>query len=151
LYFEVIAANFTNSWTPTFTLTGLHGVQTSVIEWTYEPPTTPWSPATVWNPAATVVTTNETNTSMGVSIYARVTITNHNYEGILDRPVTLAVDGVNSVGQWDIENNNLTNPGPLCLAGALNDQLDVAAQTLKLRPTVTPVTPTPFVPGDNQN
>lgn len=152
LYFEVVAANFSTSWTPTFTVTGLHAVQTAVVEWTYQnPAVTPWTAATVWNPGTTVVTTNETNTSTGVSIYVRVTVTNNNYEGIADRPVTLAVDGVNSVNEWDIENNTTTNPGPLCNPGTLNDLQDIAVQTLKLRPTVTPVSPTPFVGGNNVN
>lgn len=150
LYFEVVAANFTNSWTPTFTLSGLHAVQTGLVEWTYDAPAT-WGAGTVWNAANTVVTTNETNTSNGVSIYVRVTITNNNYEGTVARPITLAVDGVNSVNEWDIENNTLTNPGPLCNPGTLNDMMDVAVQSLQPRPTLTPVTPVPFVPGNEQN
>lgn len=152
LYFEVVAANFTVSWTPTFTVTNLHAVQTALVEWTYQNPTvTPWDAATVWNPATTTVTTNETNTANGVSIYVRVTITNANYEGNVPRNISLVVDGVNSVGDWDIENNTLTDPGPLCNAGSLNDGMDVATQTLNPRPELTPVAPVPFVAGDEQN
>lgn len=154
LFFEVVAANFTVSWTPTFTVTGLMPagtpVQTSVVEWTYDAPAL-WNGSTVWHPASTQVLTSATNTSTGVSIYVRVTVTNHNYEGINLTPITLAVDGVNSVNDWDIANNTIGVPGPLCLPGSLNDKQDIAMQTLKARPTLTPVTPTPFVTGNEQN
>lgn len=148
MYFEVIAANFTNSWTPTFNISGLGTGQTAVIEWTVTPP--PFA-AAVWNPAATTVTTTQPNTNLGISIYVRVTITNTTYEAIAATPITLAVDGVNSVGEWDIENNTTTNPGPLCNPGTLNDQQDIAVQTLNPRPELTPVNPTPFVPTNVTN
>jgi hypothetical protein len=153
LYWEVIAANFTTSWTPTLTLSTLGNGQNALIEWTYQNPTvTPWTAATNWNAAATVVTTNETSTTTGVSIYVRVTITNATFEGIAATPVTLTVDGVNSVGEWDIENNTLTAAGPLCNVGTLNDGADAATQTLNPRPTVTAVAPSdPFVTGNQTN
>jgi hypothetical protein len=156
LYFEVIASNFSRSWTPTFTLTGLMPqntpVQTSVIEWTYDNPATKaWDATTIWHPMNEVVNTNEIDTSKGVSIYVRVTITNNNYEGINPVTITLAVDGVNSAGQWDIENNTQTNPGPLCNAGSLNDHADAATQTINPRPNLDPVNPPGFVDGNNVN
>lgn len=153
MYFEVVAANFTASWVPTFNLSGLGNGQTAVIEWSYDK--TFASSVTVTNgvASATPVATSETITSDGVSIYVRVTITNHTYEGLAATPITLAVDGVNSVGDWDIENNNATSTGNLCLAGALNDGLDVATQTLNPRPDVTSADPatTPLVPGNETN
>jgi hypothetical protein len=151
LYYEVVAANFTNEYDLTLTMTGLHAVQTPVIEYTYDPPA--WTPATVWTDITSdnTIETTETNTNTGVSVYVRVTITNDNYEGVADRPVTLTVDAVNSVGEWDIENNTTSNPGPLCNPGTLNDGMDIAVQVLKARPTLTPVVPTPFVPGNEQN
>lgn len=148
LYFEVIAANFTNSWTPTFVLTGNHPSQTYTIEWTDTPP--PFTGAT-WYPATTAVPTTASSTELGVSIYVRVTIANNNYEGIADRDITLAVDGQNSVGDWDIENNTLSDAGPLCNPTTGADQMDQATQVLKARPEETPVDPGTFAPGDNQN
>jgi hypothetical protein len=154
-YYEVIAANFTDSWTPTFTLTGLHTSQTSVIEWTYDKPAT-WGAATVWNNYTTTpttkVTTTETNTTGGVSIYVRLTVTNHNYEGIADRPITLAVDGQNSVGVWDIINDTNT-----CSLASAADQNDKAIQNLTARPAITAGTTSPIttniinVPGNEAN
>lgn len=152
LYYEVIAANFTNSWTPTFTLTGLGNGQTAVIEWAYDKAFTNPIVVTSGTASPTAVTTAATSTTAGVSIYVRVTISNNTYEGINSTPITLAVDGVNSANEWDIENNNLTNAGPLCNAGSLNDKVDVATQTLNPRPTVTPVAPSaPFVSGNQTN
>jgi len=155
LYFEVIAANFTNSWTPTFTLSALGNGQTAIIEWAYDAAfTIPATPVVVTSgtPSTTAVTTAATSTTLGVSIFVRVTITNNTFEGLASTPVSLTVDGVNSVNEWDIENNTLVAAGPLCGVGALNDKMDVATQTLNPRPTVTPVAPsTPFVPGNETN
>lgn len=151
LFFEVIAANFTSYWTPTFNLSALNTDQTAVIEWDYDMNFA--NPDTVQSgvQSTTNVITNEMNTSNGVSIYVRVTVTNNTYEGLVDQDVTLTVDGVNSVGDWDIENNTLTDPGPLCNAGALDDQMDAATQTLTPRPDVQEVAPTPFIPGNETN
>ncbi|WP_163709892.1 hypothetical protein [Mangrovibacterium lignilyticum] len=151
LFFEVVAANFTGYWTPTFTLSALNAPQTATIEWDYTMDFA--SPDTVQSgvESTTNVVTNEMNTSNGVSIFVRVTITNDTWEGLVDEDITLTVDGVNSVGDWDIENNTLTDPGPLCNAGALNDQMDAATQTLTPRPDVQEVSPTPLIPGNETN
>jgi len=147
LYFEVVAAHFTNSWTPTFAISGLGAGQTSVIEYTITPP--PYAAAT-WVPEGTQVTTSATQaTDLGVSIYVRVTITNATYEGIAATPITLAVDGQNSVGEWDIVNNDPAQPGvALCGPTTGADLMDAAVQTLNPRPELDEVTPIPFVPGD---
>ena len=159
LYFEVIAANFTSAYKPTFTITGLMptatAVQTGLVEWTYDnPATTPWTATTTWHAATDSVKTSATNTSNGVSIYARLIITNNNYEGINATPITLAVDGTNSVGDWDIVNNTVAAPTPVtCLPATGADQADAATQTLNPRPTVTPAVPAtePFITGNNVN
>jgi hypothetical protein len=151
LYYEVIAANFSSSWTPLFTLSGLGNGQTATIEWDYAMTFTSPNAATSGTISSTKVTTNAQNTSTGVSIYVRVTIKNATYEGKVATPITLAVDGQNSVGDWDIVNNT-TTPGPLtCTPATGADQNDVAIQTLRPRPTVTPVAPTPFVPTNVTN
>ena len=155
LYFEVIAANFTSSWIPTFNLSALGNGQTAVIEWAYDKTfTNPGTPVVVLSgvPSPTPVATSQLSTTDGVSIYVRVTISNNTFEGIAPTAITLAVDGVNSVGDWDIENNTLTNPGPICNATTGADQMDVATQTINPRPTITPggTTP-PFAPGNQTN
>lgn len=160
LYWEVIAANFTVEYTPTFTISGLGNGQTATIEWDeasdFASPTTAVA-ITNGTPvaSATKVTTNLTNTSTGVSIYVRVTIKNNTFQGIASTPITLAVDGQNSVGDWDIINNTVAAPTPLtCTLAAAADQTDAATQTLNPRPTVTPAVTTPatiFVPGNETN
>jgi hypothetical protein len=130
-YYEVIAANFSEEWTPQFELTGLHSAQTSTIEWTYSTPAT-WSASTVWNSDGSKVITNETNTSQGVSIYIRVTVNNNNYEGLASRDLTLAVAGMNKEGQWDVANEGCSIPNGFDTAKA-DDQ---AIQKLLPRPTM---------------
>lgn len=152
LAYEVVAANFSEEWTPTFTITGLNAVQAPTIEWTYDAPST-WGGSTVWHAATDKVVTTETNTSTGVSIYVRVTIANNNFEGIGDEAVTLAVAGTNKDGDIDINNADCTEPATLAAAAAD----DTAVQTLTKRPTITPGTigaPAPnttIVPGNNVN
>ena len=126
LYFEVVAANFTGTWIPTFTLSALEAGQTAAIVWDYSTSFT--SPITVTSgtPSATPVTTALTNTSAGVSIFVKVTISNRTWEGLADKSVTLAVTGTNSASQRDVIFNDCAN-----------SDTNTAIQTLKLRPTVT--------------
>ncbi len=123
LYFEVVAANFSTKWTPSFSVSGTQAGQLApVIEWSYD------------NTFATIqtgdVNTLLTNTSAGVSIFVRVTIDNGTFEGLTDTAITLTVNGV-SDGLPDITNTD-------CLVTSLTD--DQAKQILKARPTVTAAT-----------
>ena len=73
-----------------------------------------------------------TNTTLGVSIYVRVTINNGLYEGLTDDAISLAVEAVNDSAEPDIDNAT-------CAAPATTYE-DVATQTLNIvRPTVTSV------------
>jgi hypothetical protein len=129
LYYEVVAANFTGSWDPTFAVTGLNAAQTSTLEWTYAQPST-WDGSTVWNAENTNVSTDETNTSNGVSIYVRLIVANNKYEGISASVITLAVDGVNSLGHLDVVNADCSTP-------TVADFADFAEQTINPRPKIT--------------
>jgi hypothetical protein len=139
LFYEVIAANFTGSYNPTFQLTGLGTSQTADIDWGYVKGTYPTvavagaSGATVTTPAQNV-TTNVTDTSVGVSIYVRVTVYNHGFEGLTDENISLAVEALDSA---------LPTPNPdvteACVPGAGYE--DIAMQTLNARPAVTQGTP----------
>ena len=157
--YEVIAANFTGSYTPEFVITGLNAAQTYVIEYTDEAPST-WTAATTFYPEATAVPTAVANTSLGVSIYVRVTVTNNNFENnATDNPLgitfNLAVDGVNSVGDYDVDNGNGTICDQTTITGA--DQADIAQQTILPRPsliegTISPTAPNiELIAGDEQN
>lgn len=138
LYYEVVAANFTGTFTPTFRLGGLQGAQTADIEWgvvngTYDQTVTAGSGNGDY--AAASISTTETATASGVSIYVRVTVDNLTYEGLTTDGITLAVDAVNSEGQADVDNSD---------CGVTTAFSDVATQNLTLRPTVTPVAPATF-------
>jgi hypothetical protein len=139
MYFEVVAANFTKAFTPSFKLTGLKTGQSALVEWTVDKTfasglsalgaaqnATTGSPL---NFAGAAVNTNVANTTLGVSVYIRVTITNGLYEGLTDDNVTLAVEAVNDSADPDIDNAT-------CAAPASTYE-DTATQTLNLRPTVT--------------
>ena len=157
LYWEVVAANFSVEYTPTFAISGLGNGQTATIEWdelsTFASPTTAVAIVNGTSIAsATKVSSSLTNTSAGISIYVRVTVKNNNFQGIASTPITLAVDGLNSVGDWDILNNTVAAPTPLtCVVTTASDQADAATQILNPRPTVNSTTvgnaPTYLNPG----
>jgi len=136
LYFELVAANFTDAFKPTFKLTGVKGTQTAAIDWGTTIGTYGTSAGTGIALAAMpytspqqTVTTSLTNTTGGAAIYIRVTITNNGYEGLTADPITLAVDAT--------DNSVVPNPdvNPDGTAKAAFSEL--ALQTLDARPTVT--------------
>ncbi len=145
-YYEVVAANFSESYKPYLTFTGLDPVQSYKIEWTYNKDFTGLQSYTS---GTTTVLTDAPDNSTGVSIYVKVTVVNHNYEGIADKKVTLSLDGQNKDGSWDIVNSTAAET-------AAADLNDFAVQTLKARPGVTGTTtaataPTNIIPGNESN
>lgn len=139
LYYEVIAANFTGSFTPSFRLSGLTGDQTADIAFgtvigTYGTSVTVGTGNGDYPGSA--VTTALTNTSAGVSIYVRVIIHNNNTELTVANPVILAVDAVNASLQDDVATDCTTNAV----------YADAATQTINPRPAVAPVAPGTFLP-----
>ncbi len=140
LYFEVIAANFTGSFTPSFKISGLKTGQSALVEWTVDKTfasglTALGAAQNATNGAdlsfaGTAVNTTVPNTTLGVSVYVKVTVTNGLYEGLSDDNITMAVEGVNAAGEADIDNAT-------CAAPASTYE-DTAVQTLNMRPTVTP-------------
>lgn len=143
LYFEVISANFVTSWKPTFQINGLLGDQTADISWyaTLDDAQTGTNAignetgqvegAVVGGATATDLTTDESNTANGVSVYVKVVVHNNKYENILatNNPITLSVDGQDATGQWDLVNADCTDP-------AAADQADTSTQTITARPNI---------------
>ena len=82
------------------------------------------------------------DTSTGVSIYVRVTVTNNNFEGKADETIVLALDGQNKDGEWDIKNSDCSNTSAA-------DQDDKATQVLKARPEITGGTTSTIVTNVN--
>ena len=138
LFFEVVAANFTGSFNPTFRLTGIQGTQTADIDMGVVLGTYPTSAGTGINAAAMPftspaqnVTTTATTTDNGVSIYVRVIIHNNGFETLADASVSLAVEATDASANVDVE--------PSCVVGTGFE--DIAQQTINARPAVTPGTP----------
>lgn len=148
LFYEVVAANFSTSWKPSFTLSGVDAEETVTVEWATDKAfTTPHAmtlAAGVWSSADvyTVVDPSGTVGATGESIYVRVTLdhsTTVNYEGLADEVVILAVDGITNLSApaaqqlGDVHTD--AGPGPVCPWVDLFAN-DIATQTLKPRPTI---------------
>ncbi len=155
MYYEVVAANFSSFWVPTYTVSGTATAQVTSIEYTYADPSTWGTSSPTWTTVNSgwaggthfEVDPSVSSTQNGVSVFLRMTIRNNTYEGINQRAVTLIVDGQNSVQKWDINNGT----GNACVDVGAADQADRATQNLLVRPNVTPVNPGTFIPGNNTN
>lgn len=137
LYFEVVAANFTGSYTPFFQVSGLQGTQavTSLELFTDAAMATAVIQTNLatgaYSPGAPVgVDASVNNTSTGVSLYVKLTIANNTYESLNDVQITLAVNGTNASAQNDVVNT---------ACNTSTDYEDTAVQTITKRPTVTSV------------
>lgn len=160
LYYEVIAANFSGTFTPSFKIDGLQLTQEAKIEWDYSLAFT--TPVTVIAAAKasdngsgltgtpfaspSTVTTNATNTAIGVSIYVRVTVSNKTFETLAVNPLTISVDAETQFGNYDVINGTAADD---CSTAAA-DFIDNSTQDIKARPTVTNTIPLiiPANPGN---
>jgi hypothetical protein len=159
MFFEVVAANFNTSWKPSFTLTGADAEEVVTVEWATDKAfTTPHSlilATGIWA-SVDVYTTPAVGGAVGPtgeSIYVRVKLdhsTTVNYEGLADEPVVLAVDGITNlsapVAQQLGDVHTVAGGSPSTCPWVDGYVNDIANQTLKPRPTITPVAPTPFLP-----
>ncbi len=159
LYFAVTAANFTDSWLPSFQIggTGMTGSRDVVaVDWAY--PAEAILPAGTWNTMTEAgtdwTTTNPIDAQGGTTVGAageciivRVTVENNQAETIVNAPISLAVDGTmldpaagggytnaayDDIHHLDCSVDGFTN--------------DVVTQVLAPRPDINAITPTPFVP-----
>lgn len=143
LAYEVVAANFTESYVLSFRISGLENDQTANIHWSYENDFTtaitlaggPFFNVTVAGPT---VQTFEPNTQNGVSVFVWLEVNNNNYEGLTDTPITLAVAGINSASQPNVRWDACEIPVDLAADLSDPDAPDFAVHTLKARPTVLP-------------
>jgi hypothetical protein len=150
MFYEVVAANFSGSWKPSFTLTGVDAEETVAVEWSTDKLfTTPHAltlAAGVWASVDvyTVVDASGTVGAAGESIYVRVTLdhsTTLNYEGLTDEIVSLAVDGLTNLSAPAIEQlgdvHTIAGGGPPATCPWVDLYAnDIAMQTLKPRPTI---------------
>ena len=145
LYYEVVAANFSEFWTATFKIDGLQTKQTATVEWTYDKTLSETATYTSLGAisgdgtlkdiatTAKVLIDAATSTTNGVSIYLRVTVNHGKFEGTTDNPITIEVNGFNAYSEEDVDNAT-------CAAPAANFE-DLAVQTLTKRPVVASATP----------
>jgi len=144
VYYEVVAANFSDFWTVSLNITGLNAGQSADIDWSYDP-----TFATGVTAFAAGITTNGNvtgtakvnvaagaDTKDGVSVYFRLTVHNATYETLADNDIVLAVDGINNAGLKD---------QTLTCTGDEADWARKATQRLLARPAVTAGTGTGFV------
>jgi hypothetical protein len=149
MFYEVVAANFSGSWKPSFTLTGVDAEEVVTVEWATDKNfTTPhlltlaagvWASADVY----TVVAAGGFVGATGESIFVRVKLdhtTTVNYEGLADEVVVLAVDGLTNLSApaaqqlGDVHTTAGGSPSACpWVDGFAND---IAQQTLKPRPTI---------------
>jgi hypothetical protein len=146
LYFEVIAANFVEEWTPTFFLTGLGDA--SVQE-----ATVGWASTFAEAQAGTFIESGDitggsitgtealasslTNTNDGVSLYVRVVIANNNYETLAIQEIDFSVAGEDTEGFDITDDEECTQP--TTAADAAAD--DLVERTINPRPTIQEGTP----------
>ena len=149
MYFTVTAANFSESWRPSLTLTGmLANESVTAVEWSYNdalPPAftadgTFTLAAGIWTTATDVMVQDPSGFvgAAGECIIIRVTLDHSvgalTYQGLLDEPITLAVDGVtNLVGPTVPDVHYLAGAGCGQPDGYTND---LVVQTLLARPTI---------------
>lgn len=166
LYYEVVAANWSDAWKLSVQLTNVDPLEHVTVEWTKDATyasglhvMTGSAVGTGATPTVYTTTDNVTPNSgtfvgaAGESIYIRVTLdhsdlTNPSYEGLADEVISLAVDGVTvpqtGTGVGDIHTAAGGSPSTCPWVDLFAN--DIAVQTVKARPTVTAVTPTPFLP-----
>ena len=138
LYYEFVAANFTNYWTPTFALTTLGATQVATYEYTFALPSTWGTTSPTWTALVSGTTKipvdpSVVSTEDGVSVFVRVSIANNQFENLADQTLTMTLDGQDADNLWDVKNIDCTDPKAA-------DQDDKSNQTITRRPTITPIT-----------
>jgi len=133
LLFEVVLANFSVGATVSFSIAGLQGTQTADLAWGYSPATAGANSLGIGLPNGVVLntanmTTNASQTDIGVSIFVLATVNNNTYEGLANVDFTLAVNAENADGYEDVVNSDCT---------LIEYFEDMATQTINARPGVT--------------
>lgn len=152
IYYVVNAANFVNSWQPTFTVEN-NTTETTVtvatdVTWAY--PDDAISSAGAWNAATDPVLAQDASGAVGDAgecIIVRVHLDHggaENDAAVADRHITLGVNGIMySAATSDYSDTNLTDLDPGTTSPCTNTVTDQAQYDLTPRPNVTEVTPAP--------
>lgn len=154
LAYEVVAANFTGGYTPSFRVDGIQAGQSVEIFYDYDNDITGAISAGTLTADGVItlaapVSTTATNTSLGVSLYVWLVIDNGTYEGINDTPITFAAAGENLAGEPNVRWNDCTIEVDITADLADANAPDYGVHTLNARPEV--ITNTTNAAGDTQN
>ncbi|NVO18394.1 MAG: hypothetical protein HXX13_01765 [Bacteroidetes bacterium] len=159
LYYEVVAANWSEAWRPSIQLTGVDPLEHVTVEFSNNAAWT--TPVTMTDAGGGLYTTTATVTpasgtfvgSAGQSIFIRVTLdhsdgVNPSYMGLTDEAITLAVDGmtVPSTGTGVGDVHTVAGGTPSTCPWVDGFANDVAVQTLKARPDIISNTGMPVLP-----
>lgn len=142
VYARISAKNYTGTWTPSFSIAGLDAAQTlTAVTWSAD--------SLFASPHTTTLAGNiATSTDLATAafdgsskIWVKMDITNNSYETLADLPITLAVDGIITVGATTLNDViSETDCNPEVAFGKS------VIQTIKARPTITPDPATgPFI------
>jgi len=167
MYYEVVAANWSDAWNLSVQLSGIDPLEHVTVEWTkdgtYATGLNVMTGSAVGTGATPTVYTTATNITPnsgtfvgagGESIFIRVTLDHSlagiaSWQGLVDENIVLAVDGVTvpatGTGVGDVHYQAGPGTPPVCPWVDLFAN-DIAYQVLKARPDILPVTPTPFLP-----
>jgi hypothetical protein len=154
LYFAVTAANFTDSWKPSFQISGagMTGTRSAQVDWAYSANAnsnaaanwhTTTGAAGIYTSADVVNATAGAGATVGVAgecIIVRVLIDNNKEETIADAPITLAVDGFMkdpALGTYVTPTYADIHYADCTVDGYTNDKV---TQVLKARPDVQDTT-----------
>jgi len=145
LEYEVVAANFLDSYELFIDFSGEHDSQDVVIEWSRDQDFATANVIDVVDGDGNLVVDIDAidGGSVGADgevIYLRAIITHNNYEGLADRPFTMAIDG-ESNGLPEINHDT----------GTADGFDDIALQTITARPTINAVDPDEFLEDDAVN
>lgn len=159
LYYEVVAANWSEAWRPSVMLSGFDPLEHVTVEYSTDAAWT--TPVAMTDAGGGLYTTTTTVTpasgsfvgSAGQSIFIRVTLdhsdlVNPSALGLTDQTIVLAVDGVtvpaSGTGVGDVHTDPGGTPSTCPWVDAFAN--DIATQTLKARPDVISNTGLPVLP-----
>ncbi len=142
VYARISAKNYTGDWTPSFRVDGLDPVQTlDAVTWSADSLFTAPHTTTIVGNVATSTDMATAAFDGSAKIWVKMDINNHHFETLADLPITLAVDGIITVGATtlpDVISETDCNP-EVPFGKSVN-------QTIKARPTITPDPATgPFI------
>jgi hypothetical protein len=142
IYARITAKNYTGDWTPSFRIDGLDAVQSiAAVTWSTD---SLFATSHTTTLAGNVATSSDNATAAydgSAKIYVKIEVDNNSFETLADLPITVAVDGVITVGATSL--NDVISETDCNQEVPFGKSVN---QTIKARPTITPDPATgPFI------